>query len=260
MIVFCQLSPESDVPFYLAVVPEKSQVEMPGLQKEHSVHVEMVQVDMLVKESEPLVDLDAPPPIITNVLECKIDYVTMFVAGLVDKMSSLKEDQTIRGGGNDRPSCIENITNKTPGSMVDKMNSLQEDQVIRVGEDRPNCIKKIKSNVAMHGLQKEHSGHKNKVQVDMLVEESKPLVALDNEVVDQETKKLMNVGIENLAPRKVLKGKRGKKDGLVQTKIDWFLSLRESQVTQVEQARQPKRKQGDMLVSKNTITKRQRKK
>ena len=232
-------------------------------------------------------ELDAPPPIITNVLESKIDYVTIFVAGLVDKMSSLKEDQTI-GVGNASPCCIKNITNKTSGSMVDRMNSLQEDQVIRVGEDRPSCIDNItnntsgskdnsilnvnvpgacsqavvpeKSQVDMPGLQKEHSGHENVVQVDMLVKESKPLVALDNEVADQEIKKLMNVDIDKLAPRKVLKGKRGKKDGLVQTQINWFLSLGGSQVTQVEQARQPKRKQGDMVVSKNTITKRQRKK
>ena len=156
----------------------------------------------------------------------------------------------------------------------------------------------------MPGLQKEHSGHENMVQVDMLVKEREPLVALDNKVVDQGTKKLinkfenwdlvtekggvrkgammqhkvqrqtravdneeekgtntkMNVDIEKLAPRKVLKGKRGKKDGLVQTQISWFMSLGDSQSTQVEQARQPKRKQGDMVVSKKIITKRQRKK
>ena len=51
-----------------------------------------------------------------------------------------------------------------------------------------------------------------------------------------------------------------KKDGLVQTQINWFMSLGDSQFTQVKQARQPKRKQGNMVVSKNTITKRQRKK
>ena len=60
--------------------------------------------------------------------------------------------------------------------------------------------------------------------------------------------------------RENLVGLRGKKDGLVQTQINWFMSLGDSQITQVEQARQPKRKQGDMVVSKNTITKRQRKK
>ena len=44
----------------------------------------------------------------------------------------------------------------------------------------------------MPGLQKEPSGHENMVQVELLVRESEPLVALDNEVVDQGTKKFIN--------------------------------------------------------------------
>ena len=44
----------------------------------------------------------------------------------------------------------------------------------------------------MPGLQKEPSGHENMVQVELLVRESEPMVALDNEVVDQGTKKFIN--------------------------------------------------------------------
>jgi hypothetical protein len=44
----------------------------------------------------------------------------------------------------------------------------------------------------MPGLQKEHSGHENVVQVDMLVKERELLVALNNKVVDQGIKKLIN--------------------------------------------------------------------
>ena len=83
-----------------------------------------------------------------------------------------------------------------------------------------------------------------------------------------DTSKEVGIGIqmENLARRKILKkkkilkGRRGKKDGLVQGKINWFMSLGSSQVTQVEQARQPKRKQVDKVDNSNTITKHQKKK
>ena len=70
----------------------------------------------------------------------------------------------------------------------------------------------------------------------------------------------IGIQMENLAGRRILKGRRGKKDGLVQGKINWFMSLGSSQVTQVEQARQPKRKQVDKVDNRNTITKHQKKK